>query len=100
MERATQFVCKMVDDDECSLFGFAVCQAFAVLGVAIADSGNMEYLEDEGVASAVKHALTLRDVNDRVYKEYGSGDYFKVINARLEAAWQRRKEHQDLPKGD
>jgi hypothetical protein len=100
VERAVQFICKMTDDDECSLFTFAVCEAFALIGEHLAESGADQYGREHGLGGVIAHGLRLNDVHHRVEREYKQGNYYLLINERMAALRKREEERENLPKGD
>lgn len=97
VERAVQFVCKMIDDDECQLFIFSV--GMAMRAIAEHTAGNMMECEMEknplaGLRIAMEHDKAMNAVLD----EYQKPVYTDIMNDRLRAYFERRKEESKLPK--
>lgn len=100
IERATQFVCKAIDDDECALFAFAMCQAMMQIGDTIMHNQIRQITESGGMAGALSVALRADSLSEDVAKMFHSGPYIDILNEALTRYHKRRDETAKLVKGD
>lgn len=94
MERATQFVCKMLDDNECPSFVIAVSYALAEIGTNTMDSLCIEYPAERGKIhnkfTALYGSLNYLYAKDESYRN--------LINDHIKKYWDRAEEEAKLPK--
>lgn len=97
-ERATQFICKGIDDDECALFAFALCCAMGAIGSIIAHSAMHNHAETEGILGMIDALTEANEVNRSVTETVVKGPYIGLINAALDRYHKRMAEEAKLPK--
>lgn len=101
-ERAVQLVCKMIDDNECSLFVYAVAAVMSSVAREEAIEQVKEMAEREGSIAAIKMIGYYQNAGVEAVDEFrdNKDDFTKVINDHLDAFNERRKLEAELPKGN
>jgi len=100
-ERAVQLVCKMIDDNECSLFVYAVADVMFSVAREAAIEQVKATAEREGPIAAIETIGCYQNAGAEAVDEFRDNkDFTKVINDHLDAFNERRKLEAELPKGD
>jgi hypothetical protein len=98
-ERATQFVCRLIDDDECGYFLYAVGTAIGQITTKLMqDSVNGE-VKAAGLIDALATAAAAAEGAAAASHIALQKERMQLVHSAMDRSAERRKEEQKLPKG-